>query len=85
MNRELVLKHLADAEATAVQGLQNIAKQRSKIKKLRRDGHDAIQSMRVLLIFLDFQRSNDEHRKWLQAELALYDRQGARRLHHRAR
>ena len=70
MNRELTLKHLADAEAAAAQGLQHIAKQRSKIEKLRRDGHDAIQSIRVLLIFLDFQRSNDEHRKRLQTELS---------------
>ena len=70
MNRELTLKHFADAEAAGAQGLQHIAKQRSKIKKLRRDGQDAIQSIRVLLIFLDFQRSNDEHRKWLQAELS---------------
>jgi len=70
MNRELTLKHLADAEAAGAQGLQHIAKQRSKIKKLRRDGQDAIQSIRVLLIFLDFQRSNDEHRRWLQAELS---------------
>ena len=70
MNRELTLKHLAQAEAAAAQGLQHIAKQRSKIKKLRRNGHDAIQSIRVLLIFLDFQRSNDQHRKWLQAELS---------------
>ncbi len=70
MNRELALKHLAQAEVAAAEGLRHIAEQQSRIETLRGDGHDVAEAERLLRLFFEVQDQHEAHRDRLLAELA---------------
>ena len=70
MDRELALKNLAQAEAAVAEGLRHIAEQRSRIERLRGDGHDVAEAERLLQLFLEVQRQHQAHRDRLLTELA---------------
>ena len=80
MDRELALKHLVQAEAAVARGLQHIAEQQLRIARRWGDAHDAAEAKQLLRTFLDLQRSHEEHRDRLRAELTETPRVGADRV-----
>jgi hypothetical protein len=69
MDRDMLVKHLAAAEAHVVGGMKHIADQRTIIAEMRHAGHDANLAEKLLLRFLQGQELLEGHRDLLKREL----------------
>lgn len=70
MDREMMLRHLLEAERHVAQGERHVDEQRKLVEELRRDGHDIKQSLELLDTFLETLKMHKEDRDRIQAELA---------------
>jgi hypothetical protein len=55
MNRNILLRHLEQAEAHVAQGVRHIERQRQIVADLERGGHDAERAREALKLFEDMQ------------------------------
>ena len=72
MDRETIIRHLADAEEHVAQGVRHIVEQEARIKELNRDGHDTTEARRLLTLFVETQVQHVEHRDRLLGDLAQF-------------
>ena len=70
MDREILLRHLAQAEQHVAEGKAHIAKQQRMIVEFERDGHDATEAVCLLETFVLLQQSREEHRARILDELS---------------
>ena len=71
MDREILLRHLVQAEQDVAEGKAFIAKQQRLIVELERDDcQDVAETMRLLEAFLVLQRSREEDRAKILDELS---------------
>jgi hypothetical protein len=69
MDREEFLYHLAFAEQRAAEGLENIEKQRSLIRRLECDGQDVTKAKAFMDIMVDLQALHEQLRDTIKQEL----------------
>ena len=62
MNREMTLRHLAEAEGHATLGERHLAQQHAIFDRLERDGHEADKAVALLATLRDTQRLHLERR-----------------------
>ena len=72
MDEQMARDHLAQAEQHISLGREHIAKQKSIIAELERDGHDVALANRLLATLLETQAAHEEHRRTILGELGLY-------------
>ena len=72
MDREMIIRHLAEAEEHVALGLRHIVEQEARIKDLDRDGHDSTEARRLLRLFRETQVQHVEHRDRLLGDLAQF-------------
>ena len=70
MDRETLLRQLAQAQQQVAEGKAFIAKQQRLIVKSERDGRDAAETLRLLETFLPLQQSREEHRARILDDLS---------------
>ena len=70
MDREILLRQLAQAEQCVAEGKAFIAKQQRLIVESERDGYDVGETMQLLESFLLLQRSREEDRARILDELS---------------
>ena len=70
MDREMVERHLAQAQRHVKEGERHIAGQRELLTRLDRDGHDTTEAAKLLANFEDLQRMHLTDRDRLERELA---------------
>ena len=69
MDREILLRRLAQAEERVAEGKALIAQQQQMVVESERDGHDAAESWRLLEKFLKVQQSLELDRAQILDEL----------------
>ena len=70
MDREILLRQLAQAEHYVAEGKAFIAKQQRLIVASERDGRETAETMRLLEAFLLLQRSREDDRARILDELS---------------
>jgi hypothetical protein len=70
IGRAALLEHLAQAERHVAEGAAIIARQKSLILELEKDGHDTTSSRSLLRQFEEIQHLHVEDRDRLKTELA---------------
>ena len=70
MNRAMLERHLAFAEAHVVQGKRLIEQQRVLIERLKVDGHDTREAERLLSNFRDAQAQHVHQLELVRHEIA---------------
>jgi len=69
VSREMLQRHLQQAEAHVAMGAEHIRQQRERLSKLERRGHDTFQTRALLAQFEDLQDEHIAHRDRLLQEL----------------
>jgi hypothetical protein len=69
MDRDMLQRHLAQAEAHIKTGQKNIARQRELIVQLERDGHDTASAQTALTQFEELQALHIADRERILREL----------------
>ena len=69
MDRETLLRHLAQAERHVAGGRKHIAQQEELIAQQERDGHNTERSRELLATFLQTQRMHEEDHARILKEL----------------
>lgn len=70
LDREVLLRQLAQAERSVVEGKAFIAQQQRLIVESERDGHDAAETLRLLEKFLTLQQLRELERAKILDELS---------------
>ena len=73
MNRESLIRHLAQAEARIAGGQKHIARQCEIIAELEQVGHDAVTAKALLVVFEATHALHIADRDQIAAELAAFD------------
>jgi hypothetical protein len=69
-DREMFLRHLAEAKRAVSRGNAHIARQREIVAELERDGHNTTKARDLLATFETVQASHEEYLARLRAEIA---------------
>jgi hypothetical protein len=69
MDRDMLVEHLAEAEAHVIEGIGHIADQRTVIAEMKHVGHDTTLADKLLLRLLRGQELLERHRDLLKREL----------------
>lgn len=70
MDREIELRHLAEAERHVAQGERHIAEQEARIAELDRSGYDTTHARRLLENFRAIQDQHIWHRDFILQKLS---------------
>jgi hypothetical protein len=69
MDREILLRHLAQAERHMVEGQTQVERVREVLARLKRDGHDTRRARELLRSFEETQAQIVTKRDWLGKEM----------------
>lgn len=72
VDTETLKQHVLDADVTVDAAERRVARQRSLIRELTRDGHDIDAAAALLSVMVKTLALQQAHRRWLRRELASY-------------
>ena len=61
MDREIIRRHLEDAERRATEGIEHVERQKQVVAKLDADGRDTAQAVDLLNILIRMQLQHEQH------------------------